>query len=160
MFKSIMHVSFYTDQMDVMRDFYENKLGLKPKIITRFRAYKDQPDHAFGKLAQTRPNDICIVYLEIAPGQFVELFPKFEGQGPHPKWNQNLGYSHFALLVDDIFKTREELEAREISCTPITKGPSETYQFWISDPDGNMFEIMQYTEKSYQVVGHIMEEQP
>ena len=28
-FKSLMHVSFFTDQMDVMRDFYENKLGLK-----------------------------------------------------------------------------------------------------------------------------------
>lgn len=26
-FKSLMHVSFFTDQMDVMRDFYENKLG-------------------------------------------------------------------------------------------------------------------------------------
>ena len=25
-FKSLMHVSFFTDQMDVMRDFYENKL--------------------------------------------------------------------------------------------------------------------------------------
>ena len=33
-FKSLMHVSFFTDQMDVMRDFYENKLGLKVKIVT------------------------------------------------------------------------------------------------------------------------------
>ena len=31
-FKSLMHVSFFTDQMDVMRDFYENKLGLKLKL--------------------------------------------------------------------------------------------------------------------------------
>ena len=28
-FNEIMHLSFYTDQMDEMRDFYENKLGLK-----------------------------------------------------------------------------------------------------------------------------------
>lgn len=26
-FNSIMHVTFFTDQMDVMRDFYENKRG-------------------------------------------------------------------------------------------------------------------------------------
>ena len=39
-FKSLMHVSFFTDQMDVMRDFYENKLGLKVKIVTRAGLYK------------------------------------------------------------------------------------------------------------------------
>ena len=27
-FNEVMHLSFYTDQMDKMRDFYENKLGL------------------------------------------------------------------------------------------------------------------------------------
>ena len=39
-FNEIMHLSFYTDQMDEMRDFYENKLGLKAKIIMRYEAYK------------------------------------------------------------------------------------------------------------------------
>ncbi len=29
---------------------------------------------------------------------------------------------------------------------------------WVHDPDGNKFEIMQYTDKSFQVVGHIEEE--
>ena len=38
--------------------------------------------------------------------------------------------------------------------TPITKGPSETYQMWLHDPDGNKFEIMQFTDKSIQVVGN------
>lgn len=32
-FNEVMHLSFYTDQMDKMRDFYENKLGLKAKIL-------------------------------------------------------------------------------------------------------------------------------
>ena len=36
-----MHVTFFTEQMDVMRDFYENKLGLKPKIVTKAKAYKN-----------------------------------------------------------------------------------------------------------------------
>ncbi|WRK52532.1 VOC family protein [Coprobacillaceae bacterium CR2/5/TPMF4] len=35
-FNNIMHVSFFTDQMDAMRDFYENKLGLKAKMIVRY----------------------------------------------------------------------------------------------------------------------------
>ena len=98
-----------------------------------------------------------IVYIEIAHGLLFELFQCFEGLWPDAKWNLNIGYSHYALLVDDIFKTRDKLIARGVEIdTEISKGPSETYQMWVHDPDGNKFEIMQYTENSYQVVGNIM----
>lgn len=154
-FKSMMHVSFYTENMEAMRDFYENKLGLKPKIVTKAKIYKGLNRGLYSEIAEVDPERVIIVYIEIAPGQFIELFPKNEGQGPHDEWNQNLGYSHFALLVDDIFKTREELLARGVEIdTEISKGPSETYQMWVHDPDGNRFEIMQYTEKSFQLVGN------
>ena len=154
-FKSMMHVSFYTDNMDEMRDFYENKLGLKPKIVTKAKLYKGLNRGFYSEIAEVDPERVIIVYIEIAPGQFLELFPKSEGQGPHDEWNQNLGYSHFALLVDDIYKTRDELVERGVTIdTEISKGPSETYQMWVHDPDGNKFEIMQYTEKSFQLVGN------
>lgn len=38
-------------------------------------------------------------------------------------------------------------------------GQSETWQMWIHDPDGNKFEIMQYTDKSLQHHGNIEEDQ-
>ena len=144
-FKSLMHVSFFTDQMDVMRDFYENKLGLKVKIVTRAGLYKGLNRGKYSEVAEVDPNRIIIVYIEIAPGQFIELFPKDEGQAPHDEWNQRLGYSHL-------------VECGVAIDTPISKGPSHTYQMWVHDPDGNKFEIMQYTDKSFQVVGHIEEE--
>ena len=75
-FKSLMHVSFFTDQMDVMRDFYENKLGLKVKIVTRAGLYKGLNRGKYSEVAEVDPNRIIIVYIEIAPGQFIELFPK------------------------------------------------------------------------------------
>lgn len=156
-FKSMMHVSFYTDQMDVMRDFYENKLGLKPKIVTRASLYTDLNRGYYSEVAKTNPDKIIIVYIEIAPGQFIELFPKSEGQKKHDTWNQRLGYSHFALLVDDIYQTRTELIERGVEIdTDISIGPSKTYQMWVHDPDGNKFEIMQYTDDSFQLVGNIM----
>ncbi len=156
-FKSIMHVSFFTDQMDVMRDFYENKLGLNLKIVTKAKLYKGLNRGHYSETAETDPEKVIIVYIEIAPGQFIELFPKGETQEAHDSWNQRLGYSHFALLVDDIEKTRAELLERGITPdTEISKGPSHTYQMWVSDPDGNKFEIMQYTDASFQVVGSIM----
>lgn len=155
-FNSIMHVSFYTEDMERTRDFYENKLGLKPKMIVRYKEYLSRPESPFYQRALSRPEDICIIYIEIAPGQFVEFFPKADGQKPHESWNERLGYSHFALLVDDIHQTREELvnAGVEILIEP-NIGNSHTWQMWIADPDGNRFEIMQYTKESFQLVGHI-----
>ena len=76
-FNEIMHLSFYTDQMDEMRDFYENKLGLKAKIIMRYEAYKGKKDRgAWAQRAETNPKDIAYIFIELAPGQYLELFPK------------------------------------------------------------------------------------
>lgn len=156
MFKSLMHVSFFTDQMDEIRNFYEGKLGIKPKMIVRYGAYKGSSNPMFSQKAESNPDDICIIYFEIADGQFIEFFPKLDNQGPHSAWNQNLGYTHFGLLVDDIFETRQKLEAAGVVFdTEITKGPSETYQMWTRDPDGNRMEIMQYMENSLQLKGNV-----
>lgn len=156
-FKSLMHVSFFTERMEEMRDFYENKLGLKPKIITKAKAYINEKGSVYEQIAINDPEKVIIIYIELAPGQFIELFPSFEGQQPHTKWNQHVGYSHFALLVDDIYETKATLISNGVDIdTDISKGPSGTYQLWIHDPDGNKFEIMQYTEESYQVLGSIM----
>lgn len=157
LFNNLMHVSFYTNRLEAMEDFYINKLGGELKIVTRAKAYLDRPQSGYHALALADPEKVIIVYIELAPGLFVELFPKNEGQGPAPRMGENLGYAHFALTVDDIFAAREELERRGVVFdTEISKGPSETYQMWAHDPDGNAFEIMQYTSRSFQVVGHIM----
>lgn len=33
-------------------------------------------------------------------------------------------------------------------------GPDNIWQFWITDPDNNQFEFMQYTNSSYQLAGN------
>lgn len=155
-FKSLMHLAFYTDQLDVMRDFYENKLGLKPKVVTRAITYKGLNKGRFSEWAETDPDKVIIVYIEIAPGQFIELFPKAEGQKEHDGRDERLGYSHFSLLVDDIYKTRDELIEKGITPdSEISMGPSKTYKMWIHDPDGNMIEIMQFTDESIQLIGNV-----
>lgn len=157
MYKSLMHIAFYTDNMDEMVNFYTNKLGGKIKAITKYGIYKDREDRpAMQKIAKVDPEKIFNIYVELAPLQFVEFFPATENQKDYIGWNEHKGYSHFALIVDDIYKAREELEARGVVfTTAISKGPSETYQMWSHDPDGNYFEIMQYTENSIQIKGTI-----
>lgn len=157
-FNTLMHVTFFTNQLQEMMDFYQNVLGGTLKIVTRAKLYKGTGSSLYGSVAESNPDRIIIVYIELAPGQFIELFPSEPNQKPHSEWNEEVGYSHFALTVDDIHVAREELEARGLRFdTEISKGPSETYQMWAHDPDGNRFEIMQFTDKSFQVIGNIME---
>ena len=154
-FNSMMHVSFYVNDLEKTLDFYCNKLGLKKKMEVRFSAYKDSLKPHMKKAALERPDDIFLVYVEVAPGQFLEFFPKTAIQKPHSEWNECIGYSHFALLVDDIFATQKQLEERGVAIDILPNiGPSKTWQMWVQDPDGNKFEIMQYTEGSLQVVGN------
>ena len=38
--------------------------------------------------------------------------------------------------------------------SPINMGPDFTKQFWVHDPEGNRIEFMEYTSRSFQVLGH------
>ena len=150
---TIMHIAFYTDKLDEMIDFYVNKLGFKYKYDVKYSVYLNRDDKPqMQKAAQMYPERIFNVYIGIANGQFIELFPAFPNQKEHTEFNEHKGYSHFALTVDDIYKTKEELVSKGVEIdTDISIGPSETYQMWIHDPDGNKFEIMQFTENSMQI---------
>lgn len=35
--------------------------------------------------AETNPDDIAYIFIELAPGQYLELFPKGDGQLEHEK---------------------------------------------------------------------------
>lgn len=156
-FNAVMHVSFYVKDFDKVLDFYVNKLGLKLKVLVRYKAYLERDDRPHMQaIARKDPDRIFNAYIEIAEGQYIELFPATENQKPHSEWNEFIGYSHYALIVDDIHATYQNiLDAGITPETRLSKGPSETWQFWVKDPEGNYFEIMQYTEESYQVNGHI-----
>ena len=90
LFDSIMHVTFFCEDLKRSVAFYED-LGCRIKMAVKYRSYLDRPDHAFYRKALETPDDWCIVYVEVAPGQFIELFPKKEGQKKHPAFNENIG---------------------------------------------------------------------
>ena len=99
-----------------------------------------------------------LIYLEIVPGQFLELFYPREKmitvEGLTDGDVVRAGYAHLSLEVEDIKAAVENLASKGILPTSeITFGPDFTYQCWFEDPDGNRIELMQYTDKSLQVVG-------
>ncbi len=154
--KSIMHVSFYVEDLEKTRYFYEQQLGFKAKMAIPYKFYQNSHYDFMNEMAEKHGDKIAFLYLEVAPGQFIEIFPKVSGMKPHrSSESDSVGYSHFAILVEDIFSAREEIiKAGIVPDTEISKGPTETYKFWIHDPDGNRIEIMQFTEKSLQIKGY------
>lgn len=151
--KGISHLAFNVVDMDRSLDFYCNGLGLKKifEIIIPENIAEIFPNSPIAAMAG-KPG---IVYLEVAPGEFIELFyPKpvtdLNSGGPN---FERIGYAHLSLLVGDIYKAASTLSDRGIKLdSEIRIGQDHTYQFWIKDPDGNRIELMQYIAESFQVV--------
>ena len=62
------------------------------------------------------------------------------------------GYQHLCIEVSDIEETWKICKEHAIRPdTEIKLGPDFSRQFWITDPDGNRIELMEYTEKAWQL---------
>lgn len=131
MITGLGHVAFRVTDLDRALDFYCGILGFREA----FRLDRDGEPSPW------------IVYLQIVPGHFIELFPGAEKVGPQP--GREAGYNHFCLLVDDIAATLRQLAARGLPLDGApAKGLDHNYQYWVSDPDGNRIELMQIMPES------------
>jgi catechol 2,3-dioxygenase-like lactoylglutathione lyase family enzyme len=133
MFKRIAHVCLNVKDLDRSIAWYE-KLGLRP-LFDFTRGGK-----RFG------------VYMKIAEGSFIEIFEEPE-LGPVV----NNGLAHFCLETDDIDAVMASLTERGVAFAPKKLGVDNTYQIWLEDPDGNRFEVHQYTPASTQFSGGSVE---
>ena len=104
MFNDLMHIAFYTEKMDEMVDFYTNKLGGEVISLVRYSTYLNRDDRPkLQEVAKIMPNEIFNIYIKLAPNQFIEFFKADPKMKDHNKtMNEQKGYSHFALTVDDI----------------------------------------------------------
>ncbi len=82
-------------------------------------------------------------YFALGGRSFLEVF---EMEKPD-------GITHFCLETDDIDGFIAKATGKGIACTPKELGGCQTWQTWLRDPDGNAFEIHQYTERSMQFNG-------
>ena len=130
MITGIGHVAFRITDLARTLDFYCNKLGFR---------------EAFRLEREGEPSP-WIVYIQVAKGHFIELFPGAQGEIPS---RNGAGYNHFCLLVDDIQATLKEFADRGLPITGSpTQGLDNNWQYWINDPDGNAIELMQIMDNS------------
>ncbi|HEX2951361.1 MAG TPA: VOC family protein [Armatimonadota bacterium] len=128
MITGLAHACFLVSDLEASIAFYRDKLGLTPAFD-----FVNEQGERYG------------LYFHVGGRSFIELFKgnlaaKAEGQS----------FQHICLEVDDIQATIVELSARGVEVGQVSLGSDNSWQAWITDPDGNRIELHGYTDKSWQ----------
>ena len=128
----LSHVAIRTRCIEDSIRYYTEILGLREA----FRMYRE--DGSLGT-----------VYLFLAPGQYLELFPGGVREaeiGP-----DTIGMRHICLMTADIRAAFESVRAKGGPLdSEIRRGKSRCLMFWTHDPDGTQIEIMEMPPESMQ----------
>jgi len=142
MIRQLAPLNFVTNDLSKIIDFYVNKLGMKIKFTLDNK--QGQP---FG------------YYFECGNSTFLEFFDQTMAA---EVWGSNVTelaigtrYKHFCLEVTGLDEFCEELKTRGVAVSDISTGMDNSRQAWISDPDGNQIELMEYGHTSLQLTGKL-----
>lgn len=126
----VAHVCIFAKDIDETRAFYENVLGMK----TAFNF--------------TRDGRIFGFYLHAGGRSHIEVFENAEAE--YSGKNQ---INHMCLEVENMDAAVAHITAQGVEASPKANGCDDTWQSWITDPNGVRIELFEYTDKSAQFVG-------
>ena len=157
------HFTWCCKDYPAMKKFYGETLGLKTQFVIPITDIEINGFKEMGYPVTAKPGDDWITYFKVADRQYIELFNiPYEGDNDTSKQ----AMAHVCLMVDDIGEAATELEKRGVKLwlgpsyenhpSPIPFDASAvamcgSKSFFITDPEGNEIEIMQFTEQSIQV---------
>ena len=140
MIRQLAHLNFVTDDLAKIIDFYVNKLGMQVKFTLNNK--KGQP---FG------------YYFECGNATFLEFFDQAMAAeywgGQVAALTVGTQYRHFCLEVTGLDDYCQKLKSKGVEVSDITLGMDNSRQAWITDPDGNAIELMEYGPLSLQLTG-------
>ena len=125
MLKRLAHLCLEVTDIKRTIAFYSEGIGLPVKFTYR------------------QDGEVRGVFFQIGPESFIEAF----------QVSKPTGITHFCIESDDLDGFIASMQAKGIACTPKCRGNDHTWNTWLRDPDGNAFEIHEYTEESMQRVG-------
>ncbi|MFC1582782.1 VOC family protein [Planctomycetota bacterium] len=128
MIKGLAHICYTVEDLDRAIAFYAGVLGMKEAFD-------------FLKEDGTRYG----VYLGMGGRQFIELF-----EGTATASEGTPSYKHLCLEVEDIETAVVALREAGIEASDPELGSDQSWQSWITDPDGNRIELHAYTPDSRQ----------
>jgi lactoylglutathione lyase len=119
------HVAFRVPDLEGSIGWYEAAFGAREI----FRANRED-------------GSAQLVYLELAPGQCIELFPNGKNRVVKPE--EPIGYAHICLVVDDLEAMLAHLAKLGIApAAPPRMGRAGQQLAFVADPDGNRIELME-----------------
>ncbi|MDG4878341.1 VOC family protein [Mesorhizobium sp. WSM4935] len=128
--KQLAHVCIFAHDLEATRRFYRDVLGMD----TRFNFLRDGRIFGF--------------YLDCGGRSHVEVFERNEAS-----YSDRDQINHFCLEVEDIDAAIAHIRSKGVEVTPKKLACDDTYQAWISDPNGVKIELFEYTAQSAQFVG-------
>lgn len=165
--KTISHIGFNCKDLRACQDFYCNILGCEVQFVLTYKelaasvkqqaAEAGKPVPGYAKFFEKQGDRVWNVYLKWADGCFIELFDQIGAFRRRVPGHHDLNYTHYSLETDDIRGFRQMVTDRggaQYLDGEITLGVDQTWQMWLHDPEGNRFEIMEYTDRSYQRRGN------
>lgn len=138
MIRQLAHINFFTDDLSKIIDFYVNKLGMQVKFTLN-----DKEGVPFG------------YYFDCGNSTFLEFFDQTLAVqvwgGKVDTLTAGTRYKHFCLEVTGLDAYCEKLRGKGLAVTEITTGMDNSRQAWVTDPDGNAIELMEYCHSSLQL---------
>ena len=140
MIRQLAHLNFITNDLPAIIDFYTNKLDMPVKFTL-----DNKEGVPFG------------YYFDCGHSTFLEFFDQtlasaFWG-GKIENITPGTRYRHFCLEVTGLDALCEKLAGKDVAVTPVRMGMDNSRQAWITDPDGNAIELMEYSPQSLQLTG-------
>lgn len=140
MIRKLAHINFVTNNLEPIIDFYVNKLGMTIKFTLN-----NKDGQPFG------------YYFACGDTTFLEFFDqKMAAEvwgGRVEELTNGTRYRHFCLEVTGLDEFCNRLRERGVPVSEISMGMDHSRQAWITDPDGNAIELMEYGRASLQLTG-------
>lgn len=128
--KQIAHACIWAHDIDVTSDWYSRVLGMER--VFNF----------------TRDGKIFGYYLGAGNRTHIEVFHKEASE-----FTDRNQINHICLEVENIDEAIAHIRAQGVEATDKANGCDDTWQSWITDPNGVKIELFEYTPESAQFVG-------
>ena len=127
--RQVAHVCLFADDLEATRAFYADVLGLQ--VVFNF--LRDGEPFGF--------------YLGAGGRSHIEVFRRADAEADRGR------IDHLCLEVDNIDAAIAHIRARGVEVTDKRLGCDDTWQAWITDPNGVRIELFEYSPKSAQFTG-------
>jgi catechol 2,3-dioxygenase-like lactoylglutathione lyase family enzyme len=133
----LSHIAVRVKDLNAARHFYGDLLGYQEAITIR----KDNSAMVGGGLKQ---DQVQAVFFKVNNRQYIVVMPETTADQPR--------YVGAAIETDNAEGMRAYLKSMGFSVPDkVDKTPTFDLAFHVQDPDGNLYEIMQYTPESLSV---------